>query len=155
MSQNVIYFEDMNADLKVDSPDRVVTSADIERFADLTGDTNPLHVDDTYAAESRYGERIAHGALILSLATGIAYRMETFSQSVETITDVKWKFRHPVYIGDRIRARFAFRRKHSMPGYHGGLVVFDVEMRNQHDEVVQEGRWRLMVRNKPKTTPTT
>ncbi len=149
MDSEAVYFEDMNTGLEIDSAHRVVTLGDIEAFADLTGDTNPIHTDEVYAAESIYGGRIAHGALTLSLATGLAYRMKAFSRSVEAITDVNWKFRHPVHIGDTIRVRFTFRRKHSMPEYHGGLVVFEVEIYNQREEVVQEGRWRLLVQGTP------
>lgn len=151
MTSDVVYFDDMNTDLEIDSAPHIVTLEDIEAFAELTGDTNPIHTDEAYAAESIYGGQIAHGALILSLATGLAYRMEAFSRSVEAITEVNWRFRHPVRIGDTIRARFTFRWKHSMPGYHGGLVTFDVEIRNQKEETAQEGRWRLLVQGNPET----
>jgi acyl dehydratase len=147
--KDIAYFEEMNAGLEMNSDTRIVTPEDVETFADLTGDANPIHIDDAHASESLYAGRIAHGALILSIATGLAYRLEAFSRSVEAITDVTWKFRHPVYVGDEIRARFTFRRKHSMPEYHGGLVVFDVEILNQDGEVVQEGRWRLLVQGSP------
>jgi acyl dehydratase len=141
----------MNTNLEINSASRVITQEDIDAFADLTGDRNPIHTSNTDATRSIYGGRIAHGALVLSIATGLAYQLEAFSRSVEAITDFNWKFRRPVYLRDTIRTRFTFRRKHSMPGYDGGVVVFDVEIRNQRDEIVQEGRWRLLVQGRPET----
>ena len=49
---------------------RTVGADDIAAFATLTGDTHPQHVDEAWAAGSRFGERIAHGLLVLSFASG-------------------------------------------------------------------------------------
>ena len=54
------------------SPERVVTEANVIAFAELTGDHHPQHVDARWAESSIFGQRIAHGLLVLSLAMGLA-----------------------------------------------------------------------------------
>jgi acyl dehydratase len=81
---------------------RTITDADIRRFAELSGDTNPLHLDDAYAQRTRFGARIAHAAYISSF----------FSQIVGTqmpgpgtiFVNQRLRFRSPVYIGETVTA---------------------------------------------------
>lgn len=81
---------------------RTVTDEDVRAFAALTGDDNPLHLDDRYAAGTRFGRRIAHGMLTASLvATVLGTRLPGpgaiyVSQRLE--------FRRPVYVGDTVTA---------------------------------------------------
>src|SRR5690348_15258999 len=80
-----------------------VTEEYINRFADLTGDHHPLHVDPEFAARSRYGQRIAHGFLVLSLAAGM-FPMDPAAvvafYGMDSVRFVK-----PTYIGDTLRTR--------------------------------------------------
>jgi 3-hydroxybutyryl-CoA dehydratase len=59
------YFEDMSVGMEASSV-HTVTAADIESFAHISGDHNPVHIDEAYAATTRFQQRIAHGALIAS-----------------------------------------------------------------------------------------
>ncbi len=69
-----LYFEEFTLGQEIDSPARTVTEADVMLFAGLSGDYNPLHTDVEYARDTPYGERIAHGLLGLSIASGLAAR---------------------------------------------------------------------------------
>src|SRR5689334_25099493 len=81
---------------------RVISDTDITAFAELTGDSNPLHVDDAFAVRSRFGRRVAHGLLSAGLISavlgtrlpgpGAIYLQQTF------------RFARPVYPGDTITA---------------------------------------------------
>lgn len=79
-----------------------ITDADLRRFAELSGDTNPLHLDDSYAQRTRFGARIAHAAYISSF----------FSQIVGTqmpgpgtiFVNQRLRFRGPVYVGETVIA---------------------------------------------------
>jgi len=81
---------------------KTVTDADIQAFAQASGDTNPVHLDDAYAATTRFGRRIAHGMLTASVISailgndlpgpGTVYMNQTLA------------FKAPVYIGDEITA---------------------------------------------------
>jgi len=86
---------------------KTFTDEDVRRFIEITGDTNPLHVDDEFAARTQFGRRIVHGMLAASLfstmvgmllpGTGAIYRSQTI------------RFLLPVYLGDTVTAHFVLR----------------------------------------------
>lgn len=81
---------------------RTITASDVEQFAEITGDTNPVHLDDEYAAESRFGGRIAHGILTAGLISAV---LGTQLPGLGAIyLKQQLKFVAPVYIGDTITA---------------------------------------------------
>jgi acyl dehydratase len=69
-----LYFEDVEVGFRFETPCRTVTETDLVNFAGVSGDFNPLHTDEQFAATTIYGGRIAHGALVLALATGLRQR---------------------------------------------------------------------------------
>ena len=83
---------------------KTITEADLSHFVAITGDTNPLHVDDSFAAQTFFGQRIAHGMLSASLFStlvgmhipgiGAIYKSQTL------------EFLRPVFIGDTLIAWF-------------------------------------------------
>ncbi len=148
MEQQPLYFEDLEAGYSVKSPARTVAEADITAFAHLSDDHNPLHMDAEYAATTPFGQPIAHGLLILSIATGAAYNLGFLDGTIEAFVGMDWKFRAPVIVGDKVYVQITVRRKRKVPDYPGGLAVFDVEVLNQDDQVVQRGRWTILVRGR-------
>jgi 3-hydroxybutyryl-CoA dehydratase len=134
---------------EVISHGRTVTEADIVAFAALTGDYNPLHCDAEYAKGTIFGERIAHGLLGLSIASGQAERLGFLEGTVEAFTSLEWKFRGPIKIGDTVHVEAKVARKKEMRRLGGGFVVFDVAVINQRDEAVQKGQWTVLIRSKP------
>ncbi len=143
-----LYFEDLKSGYTVDTPKRTITQADVEAFAQLSGDHNLLHVDAEYAATTFYGERIAHGLLTLSIATGLADSLGILKGTIEAFTAIDWKFRKPIKDGDTVYARVTVRRKRSLPGYSGGFVTFKVIVLNQNKQTVQKGNWTILVRGR-------
>jgi 3-hydroxybutyryl-CoA dehydratase len=79
---------------------RTVAEADIAAFATLTGDTHPQHVDESWAAGSRFGERIAHGLLVLSFASGLMPFDPERIVALRRVGDAV--FKAPVRIGDSV-----------------------------------------------------
>lgn len=85
---------------------RTITGADVTNFAGVSGDFNHIHTDEERMRESIFGERIAHGMLVLSAATGLIwqYRSIEMRDSVVAFYGLDdLRFRKPVYIGDTIR----------------------------------------------------
>jgi 3-hydroxybutyryl-CoA dehydratase len=80
---------------------RTITEADVVSFAALTGDWHPQHSDATWAADSRFGRRVAHGMLLLSYAVGLVPLDPSRVVALRGISDVV--FKRPVHIGDTIR----------------------------------------------------
>jgi acyl dehydratase len=143
------YFEEFEVGDEVISPGRTVTEADIVAFAALTGDYNPLHCDAEYAKDTVFGERIAHGLLGLSIASGQVERMGFVAGTVEAFTGLEWKFRGPMKIGDTIHVEAKVARKKEMRRLGGGFVILDVAVVNQRGEAVQKGQWTVLIKNKP------
>lgn len=81
---------------------RTITDEDIRAFAQASGDTNSIHLDDAYAASTPFGRRIAHGMLTASLISGI---LGNDLPGVGTIyLGQNVKFKAPVFIGDTVTA---------------------------------------------------
>ena len=86
---------------------KTFTEEDVRRFVEITGDTNPLHVDEAFAAASAFGRRILHGMLTASIlstmvgmrlpGTGAIYRAQTL------------RFLRPAFVGDTLTAHFVVR----------------------------------------------
>jgi 3-hydroxybutyryl-CoA dehydratase len=142
------YFEEFEVGYNVVSPARTITEADICAFAGLSGDFNPLHTDAEFARATPFGERIAHGMLGLSAATGLAARLGFIDGTALAFLGVDWKFRKPILVGDTIHVVVAVTDKKAMPRMGGGIVVFDVRVVNQADDVVQRGTWNILVRSR-------
>jgi 3-hydroxybutyryl-CoA dehydratase len=126
---------------------RTLTDADIVAFAGVTGDFNPLHVDETFAREDGlYGARIVHGPLVLAMCFGL--RSVRDDWKVLALIECSRRFVAPVFAGDTVQARYtveAVRESESRPT--AGYVTVAVSVVNQRDEVVQEGTEVLMVAN--------
>lgn len=143
------YFEEFEIGDTVESTGRTITETDIVIFAGLSGDYNQLHTDAEFAKGTIFGERVAHGLLGLSVASGLAQRLGFIEGTAQAFRELSWKFRGPILIGDTIRARFVVREKKQMRRLGGGLVTFDVAVLNQQDEVVQKGTWKILIENAP------
>lgn len=143
------YFEEFEVGDTIETASRTVTEADVTLFAGLSGDYNQLHTDAEYAKETMFGERVAHGLLGLSIASGLASRLGFAEGTAEAFTSLDWKFRGAIRIGDTIRVRLEVTRKKKMSRLGGGFVIFDVVILNQEDETVQKGSWTMLIRSAP------
>ncbi len=143
------YFEEFEVGEEVVSFGRTITETDIVAFAGLTGDWNPLHTDARYAAGTMFGQRIAHGLLGLSIASGLAVRLGFMEGTVEAFLGLNWDFRAPIYIGDTIHLRARVTEKKPIRRLGGGIVTFHVEVVKQDGKVAQRGEWKVLMRNRP------
>jgi acyl dehydratase len=96
-----------------------------------------------------FGERVAHGLLGLSIASGLAVRLGFLEESTIAFTGLDWKFKAPIKIGDTIRVRLTVAELRAVRRLGGGVTAFDVELLNQRDEVTQQGRWTMLVKSRP------
>jgi len=98
-----------------------ITADDIQRFAEVSGDFNPLHMSDEYAATTMFERRIAHGALTASYISGILGNNLPGPGAV--FVGLNMRFRRPVYIGDTVTARATVSEKID----RGNRVVLKIE----------------------------
>lgn len=146
-----LYFEEMEEGLEITSAGRTVTEADVVAFAGLSGDYNPLHTDAEFARGTHFGQRIAHGLLGLSMASGLADRLGFIQGTAIAFVGLEWKFKGPILIGDTIAMTARIRRKRAIPRLGGGMVVFGIALKNQRGETVQEGEWSVLMKSRPET----
>ena len=134
------HFEDLQIGDSLLTHRRTVGEADIVAFGGISGDYFYMHFDEIAAKASPFGKRIAHGYFVLSAAAGLfvspAPGPVLANYGLDTLRFVK-----PVGIGDTIRARLTAKRKidrnkKDANGIGQGVVAWDVEVTNQHDEVV-------------------
>lgn len=114
-----IWFEDFTPGAVLTSPARVVRLEDIDRWADLTGERHPVHMDDDFARAAGFAGRIAHGLFGLALIEGLKAELGCFEQSVTA--SLGWndiKFHAPLYPGDSVHLRLELVNKRliSRPG---------------------------------------
>jgi acyl dehydratase len=144
-----LYFEEFKVGQSITSVGRTVTEADVVSFAALTGDWNTIHTNAEYAARHPFGQRVAHGLLGLSIATGLAVRLGFMEGTVLAFREMgKWKFSLPIFIGDTISVRTTVASTKPMPRLQGGLVTMKVEILNQEAEVVQRGTWVVLIKSR-------
>jgi 3-hydroxybutyryl-CoA dehydratase len=143
-----MYFEEFEIGTEVVSPGRTITETDVVTFAGLSGDYTQLHTDEEFAKGTLFGRRIAHGALVLSIATGLAARLGFIEGTALAFRELTWKYSQPVYLGDTIHLKARCKELKPMPRLGGGLVVFEAFVINQEGKIVQKGEWHLLVASK-------
>lgn len=150
MSDNVrgLYFEEFEVGQEITTPARTITETDVVNFAGVSGDFNALHTDAVFAASTPYEKRIAHGMLVLSVATGLAARHGFIEGTTLAFREVSWKFSSPVFLGDTIYMVAKVKELKAMPKMGGGLVVLNASMVNQDGKTVQRGEWRVLMKSK-------
>ncbi len=135
-----MHFEDFEVGATFSTGARTITESDVMTFAGVSGDWNPLHVDREFCKEGAFGEPIAHGLLVLSVASGLGVQTGIFSGTNLAFLGIEdWRFVGVVKFGDTIRMESTVleARPTSKPGR--GLVRIGQEIKNQRDEVVQSG----------------
>jgi 3-hydroxybutyryl-CoA dehydratase len=143
------YFEDFAVGDTVVSPGRTVDIGDISQFAGLTGDHYPLHVNEEYGKNTRFGGRIAHGPLTFSLAVGQIALSGFLGDAIVAFLECQaMRALAPVFPGDtiRVRAKVAEAETGSKPKY--GTLRLDYTVINQKDEDVMRFRMVLLARRR-------
>jgi acyl dehydratase len=143
------YYEDLAVGQEFTGPRRTITEADVVAFAQLSGDWNPLHTDAEFAAQTRFGARIAHGLLTLSAVTGLMDRTGLFDGSAVAMLGIEWRLAKPVFIGDTIGFSMRIESLRLTADGQYGIVDRRFRVFNQRGEIVQEGRIPLLVARRP------
>ncbi|WP_413098296.1 MaoC family dehydratase [Streptomyces sp. Inha503] len=140
------HFGDLKEGARYRSSGRTLTEADIMSFAGLSGDYNPLHIDETWVrSNTEFDGRIAHGLLVLAVTSGL--RTPGLDEwAILAYLNVERKMLAPAYPGDTIHQRSwieSLRASRSRPGT--GIVVVSSQVINHRGEVLQEGKDTYLV----------
>ena len=134
------YYEDLEIGMSHESR-HTITENDIEMFAEVSGDRNPLHMDEEFAKTTIFKGRIAHGALAASYISGILGNDLPGPGAI--FTDLNLQFKRPVRIGDEVTARAEVAEKAD----RGNRVTLKVKCSVGGRAVVQ-GEAKVMVPSK-------
>lgn len=141
------YYEELEIGQRFTTPRRTVIEADIHAFAGLSGDFNPLHMDEVFAKESDFGGRITHGPMILGMAFGLGSR-DLFDGTVLGLLDLSWKFLKPVRPGDTVWAVITVLDKRSTKKPDRGVATMQLDVMTQRGETAQVGIAKFLVRKR-------
>ncbi len=148
--QKSYYFEEYTIGDEFEMDEFSITLDDIKQFAYLTFDTNPLHLEKTYARERGYKDIISHGLLCVSLCSGIAYKSGLFDKKVIGLVSQTIKYKKPVYVGEKLRFILKVINKKEIPNSNGGLVVFNTKLTDKDDNILITGEWNILIEKKVK-----
>jgi acyl dehydratase len=136
-------FDALRAGASFVTPARTITESDLVSFSALTGDWHPQHSDAEWAAGSDFGERVAHGMLVLSYAIGLVPIDPERVIAMRGIDDVA--FKRPVRIGDTIRVEGRLEETRELSD-RLGLATFGWRIVNQAGELAVRARVTVLWR---------
>ncbi|HEY1359372.1 MAG TPA: MaoC/PaaZ C-terminal domain-containing protein [Thermoleophilaceae bacterium] len=144
------HFDELREGERFTTRGRTITESDVVGFAGLTGDSHPQHTDAEWSAGSRFGERIAHGMLVLSYAVGLMPFEPERVVAIRRIGDAV--FKQPTRIGDTIRVEVELADRRELDD-ENGLVSCRWRILNQHDKLVARAKvevvWKRELRSDP------
>ncbi len=147
----VRYFDDLEVGMRDVSPRRTITEADVVAFSGLSGDYNPLHVDEIHAGETRFGKRIAQGLLGTSIAAGL-FTATDLSRSLQpalvALLSVDARYLAPIFFGDTIWVEAEVTALERGSSGKSGVATIERLVRNQDEAEVQRIVTPLLVKTR-------
>ena len=149
--QRGLWFEEFDLEARyLHRPGRTVTEADNVLFTTLTMNTQALHLDAAYAAETSFGERLVNSMFTLSTLVGLSVAQLTQGTIVGNLGFSEIAFPKPLFHGDTLYAESVIVEKRASKSRPGeGIVTFAHTGRNQHGDVVATANRKTMVRMRP------
>ena len=140
------YLEDFEVGQTYKSGGRTITECDVATFAGLSGDFNPLHMDEEYAkTQSIFGKRIAHGMIGPVIMTGMSNHMGMFEGTTIAFLELSIKYPAPLEIGATVHLEMTPTeiRHTSKPGK--GILTLNANLVDHHGKVITECVWKIMM----------
>ena len=143
-----LYFDDFEVGAKYITQARTVTESDVVTFAGLSGDFNPIHTDATLAQNTPFGERIAHGLLVVAMASGMANWTGLFAGTTIALVEQVIRYKGVVKFGDTVRLEMKIAEKKETSKPDRGILRKAIRILNQRDEVVIDGEWVVLMKRR-------
>jgi|TARA_B100000530_G_scaffold226655_1_gene146209 acyl dehydratase len=144
-----MFWEEWEIGAEFQTASRTITEADVVNFAGISGDYNPLHIDEEFCKQTQFGTRIAHGPLVYSIAAGLLFQLHLYDDTLIAFLGFdSLKFTLPVKIGDTVRVRVEVLEKRETSKPDRGVMKRLLQVLNQRDEIVQEGVQAFLLKKK-------
>ncbi len=121
---------------------KTITEEDVMKFAEVTGDYNPIHVNPEFAKTQKFGKQIAHGALSSGLISAVL-GTKLFGPGIvyggQTV-----KFVKPVFFGDTLTAVATVKDKFTKKEGKLKFIICDTIVKNENDKVVTSGEGTII-----------
>lgn len=135
-----LFWEDWEIGKSFVSAGRTVTEADIVAFAGISGDYNPLHINEEFCKNTQFGTRVAHGPLVYAIAAGLLFQLHLYDDTLIAFLGFEnLRFTKPVKIGDTIHAKVTVLERTETSKPDRGIMKRQLQVINQNGEIVQEG----------------
>lgn len=142
------FFEELVVGEEFRSPTRTIAEYDLYVFAGLTGDMTDFHISTEAAKQSVFGQRAAHGMLLISIANGLYNRIGITDETGMALAGVEWRFRAPGFIGDTVHLVASVKELREVSKKDRGLVFWDARLLKQDGSTVCQGQMIRMVRRR-------
>ena len=121
---------------------KTITEEDVMKFADVTGDYNPIHVNPEYAKTQMFGKQVAHGALSSGLISAVL-GTKLFGPGIlyggQTV-----QFKRPVFFGDTLTAIATVKEKYTKKEGTLKFIIAETIVKNQKGEIVTSGEGTIV-----------
>jgi acyl dehydratase len=132
------------------TPGRTITQEDIQAFAELTGDHNPVHVNQEFAAESIFGGTISHGPMMVGITFGLLSRLDLLDGTIIALKALEWSFNAPIRPGEAVHVRATVAEvRASSKAPERGTLSLAIEVVDRSGAIVQVGKVVGIMKSKP------
>ncbi len=150
MSTHAMFLEDFAEGQIFTSSARTITEADLTLFAMLSGDWNPVHVDEEFARTTQYGRRLVHGLYGPAIMTGMMQQLGIFDGSAIAMLNVReLQFRLPLLVGDTVHLRLEILSTRATSDGRRGVVGRRFLLVKHSGDVAQEMLSDVLVLRRP------
>jgi acyl dehydratase len=150
MTGHALYYEDFATGQSFTSSARTITEADLTLFAMLSGDWNPVHVDEEFAKATPYGKRLVHGLYGPAIMTGFLQQLGIFDGSAIAMLNVsQLNFIKPLFVGDTVHLQLTILGTRLTKDGNRGVIGRRFELVKHGGEVAQDMLSDVLVRRRP------
>lgn len=131
------YWDDFKVGETFETAARTVEAGDVSLFAGLSGDFNPLHLNEEFARTTPFGGRVAHGILTLAISNGHQNQLGIFEGTTRALLGIdRIRFTGPVRLGDTVHTAMTIKETKPSSKPDRGVVTYEVAVKNQKGETV-------------------
>ena len=145
-----LYAEDLVEGFTFEGEEKLLTAEMFGVFAQLTGDSHPIHYDADYASRTRFGRPVAHGLLLTALtAVGATATSSRLEESMVALVRQSTEFLKPAFVGDRVKAFYTVVSNSAAEGRNPARVELSVQVLNEAGIQLLLGRHVYLLNRRP------